>query len=239
MRLLLHCCCGPCSLAVADQLRAQGHTVQGWFFNPNIHPPEELARREAVMREATREQQLTTNGPVASEASESIAKRPQVWEPALQRQASAHGRSFRSCPTGFTIDSSAPKRELARTLLNFLLYLARQGGRRCPACYELRLEATAKEAVRRGLDGFATTLTISPYQEVAAIERIGNAAAARHGLTFVCEDLRSHYHENCDRARELGLYQQNYCGCIFSALERNERRARRGIAKALRLSPPR
>ncbi len=61
---------------------------------------------------------------------------------------------------------------------------------------------------------------------------VGKRAAAAAGVKFVFSDLRNHYHTSADRARELGLYRQNYCGCLFSALERAERRARRMIGKA-------
>jgi predicted adenine nucleotide alpha hydrolase (AANH) superfamily ATPase len=186
VRLLLHCCCGPCAVLVADHFRAQGHDVTGWFFNPNIHPVEERRRREETMREAAAAAELPL--------------------------AEAEG-------------------EADLPLSDFLLRLARAGGRRCEACYELRLGAAARKAAGRGFDGFATTLAISPYQDLAAIERIGRQAAEEAGTTFLCEDLRPRYRESCERARELDLYRQNYCGCLFSSLERAERRARRASEK--------
>jgi len=81
----------------------------------------------------------------------------------------------------------------------------------------------------RGFDGFSTTLLISPYQDIAAIGEIGRAIAARAGLEFRFADLRNRYRESRERARELGLYMQNYCGCVFSLLERARRRAGRRI----------
>lgn len=38
-------CCGPCSAFPLASLRTQGHTVTGWFYNPNIHPYKEFKRR--------------------------------------------------------------------------------------------------------------------------------------------------------------------------------------------------
>ncbi len=118
-------------------------------------------------------------------------------------------------------------------LLCFLLRLARGEGRRCLACYRLRLEAAAQEAARRGCEAFSTTLTISPYQDQEAIRAAGEQAAAAAGVGLLYADLREHFHASADRARELGLYRQNYCGCLFSRLERAERRAGRAIRKAL------
>ncbi len=48
MRVLLHTCCGPCTIATAPVLAAE-HEVTAFFHNPNIHPPDELARRLAAM----------------------------------------------------------------------------------------------------------------------------------------------------------------------------------------------
>jgi predicted adenine nucleotide alpha hydrolase (AANH) superfamily ATPase len=45
IRILLHICCGPCSVYPLRQLRAQGHEVHGLFYNPNIHPYQEFRRR--------------------------------------------------------------------------------------------------------------------------------------------------------------------------------------------------
>jgi predicted adenine nucleotide alpha hydrolase (AANH) superfamily ATPase len=109
----------------------------------------------------------------------------------------------------------------------FVLELARRGGRRCRGCYELRLEAAAKEAAAGGFDAFSSTLLISPYQDVEAIGEAGRVIGERAGVEFRFADLRDRYGESCDRSRELGLYRQNYCGCRFSQLERAERRLRR------------
>lgn len=54
-RLLLHVCCGPCSIATVRMLRDEGYEVTGLFVNPNIHPLQEyLKRREAMQETAAR-----------------------------------------------------------------------------------------------------------------------------------------------------------------------------------------
>ena len=63
--------------------------------------------------------------------------------------------------------------------------------------------------------------------------RCRDREGARLGVEFVFADLRDRYAESRARARELGLYVQKYCGCVFSALERAEGRARREVARAL------
>lgn len=51
MRILLHTCCGPCTIYPLARLRQQGHQVTGYFYNPNIHPFQEFTRRLAALRE--------------------------------------------------------------------------------------------------------------------------------------------------------------------------------------------
>jgi len=45
MRVLLHTCCGPCALYPLTTLRSEEIEVTGFFYNHNIHPYQEFARR--------------------------------------------------------------------------------------------------------------------------------------------------------------------------------------------------
>jgi predicted adenine nucleotide alpha hydrolase (AANH) superfamily ATPase len=94
-----------------------------------------------------------------------------------------------------------------------------EGKERCVSCYRLRLLQVARWGKAHGFSLYSTTLTISPYQDVAAIERVGKEVEEEVGITFLGKDLRSGFPESMRRARELGLYRQNYCGCIFSKWE--------------------
>jgi predicted adenine nucleotide alpha hydrolase (AANH) superfamily ATPase len=52
-RLLLHVCCAPCAAYPVPALRAEVASVSGLFFNPNVQPADEHARRvEALERYA-------------------------------------------------------------------------------------------------------------------------------------------------------------------------------------------
>lgn len=54
-KLLLHVCCGPCSIMPATRLCSAGFKVIAWFHNPNIQPlAEYLRRREAALECAAR-----------------------------------------------------------------------------------------------------------------------------------------------------------------------------------------
>ena len=67
-----------------------------------------------------------------------------------------------------------------------------------------------------GYDTFSTTLLISPYQNHEALKQIGEEMAQKYGLTFLYRDFRPGFREGQEKARELGLYMQKYCGCVFS-----------------------
>ncbi len=49
--VLLHTCCGPCTIHPLKSLRDEGMEVTGYFFNPNIHPYTEFGRRLATLEE--------------------------------------------------------------------------------------------------------------------------------------------------------------------------------------------
>ena len=91
---------------------------------------------------------------------------------------------------------------------------------RCDACYEVRLDETAQYAAAHGFDGFTSSLLISPYQNHELICELANEAAERHKLRFVYHDFRPYFRAGQQAAREMELYMQKYCGCIFSEEER-------------------
>lgn len=49
-RLLLHTCCGPCSIYPIERL-STAYEVAGYYYNPNIHPEEEYARRLSTAKQ--------------------------------------------------------------------------------------------------------------------------------------------------------------------------------------------
>lgn len=91
---------------------------------------------------------------------------------------------------------------------------------RCGFCYESRLEKTAQKAAELGYDSFTTSLLISPYQKHEAIIETGHRLGEKYNLAFLDEDFRPYFREGQARARELELYMQKYCGCIFSEEDR-------------------
>jgi predicted adenine nucleotide alpha hydrolase (AANH) superfamily ATPase len=48
MKVLLHTCCAPCLIYPLEVLRSEGFEVEAYFYNPNIHPEEEYAKRKCA-----------------------------------------------------------------------------------------------------------------------------------------------------------------------------------------------
>jgi len=59
MKILLHACCGPCTIYPLKVLRSKGYEVTAYFFNPNIHPFREFERRIEAMEQVAKEFDLS------------------------------------------------------------------------------------------------------------------------------------------------------------------------------------
>lgn len=94
----------------------------------------------------------------------------------------------------------------------------KEGGARCNGCFQLRLESTAREALKLGYQIFATVLTVSPYKNYKLISEIGNEISSRLGIEFLDMDFKKKngFQRSIELSKEYGLYRQHYCGCIFS-----------------------
>lgn len=101
----------------------------------------------------------------------------------------------------------------------------REGGERCELCFRMRLGEAAKQAARMGCDYFTTSLTISPMKDAQLLNAIGMELAEREGVAWLPSDFKKKngYKRSCELSREYDLYRQDYCGCVFSKRERDER----------------
>ena len=86
MRLLLHACCGPCSMEPTRLLRAAGHDLTILYANSNIAPAEEYAHRLATLRAWAEDERL----PVVEGAYD-----PERWEAGPGRIGEAQGDPVR------------------------------------------------------------------------------------------------------------------------------------------------
>ncbi|MCL1816989.1 MAG: epoxyqueuosine reductase QueH [Clostridiales bacterium] len=174
MKLLLHCCCGPCSVSVIRALLLEGldEGLNCYFNNPNIQPSQEHQARVTAWRGLMDHYKL-----------------PAYEEP------------------GYPLE-------------DWLRAVASNHTARCEYCYASRLEATAAQAAQLGCEAFSTTLLISPYQNHQRLRELGEIIAGRYKLSFFYRDWRPHFRPGQAAAREMGLYMQKYCGCIYSEKER-------------------
>ena len=199
MKILLHICCSICSLYPVKLLRAEDHTVRGFWYNPNIQPLEEYnARRDSLKG-------LAGDGKLDVLYTEEYAPEDyfeifNITNPVVNKYTSSYGVSG----TEDSGDVSIPPAPV-----------------RCASCYQLRLEKTARQAQEHSYDAFSTTLLISPYQDFEQIVSTGKALAEKYNVLFHVSDYRQHFRDAQILSKELGLYRQKYCGCIFSKEERN------------------
>ncbi len=91
---------------------------------------------------------------------------------------------------------------------------------RCSLCYEMRLDKAAQVAADRGFASFTTTLLVSPHQKHEMIKQKGEKAGLKHGIIFYYDDFRPGYQYAVTRSKEMNMYRQKYCGCIYSEHER-------------------
>ena len=104
---------------------------------------------------------------------------------------------------------------------------APEGGERCERCFRLRLEAAARAAIEQGCDYFTTTLTISPLKDAQLLNAIGGEFSQRFGVPWLPSDFKKKngYKRSCELSTEYGLYRQDYCGCVYSRLERERQKS--------------
>ena len=93
-----------------------------------------------------------------------------------------------------------------------------EGGKRCNKCFELRLNDSALKAKQLGIKNITTSMIISPHKNFKLLCEIGNRVCEKYGLNFLSIDFKKKdgFLKTNRLAKELGLYRQNYCGCVYS-----------------------
>ncbi|MCK4739670.1 MAG: epoxyqueuosine reductase QueH [Deltaproteobacteria bacterium] len=178
MKILVHICCGPCSVYPIKQSLGKDFEVTGFFYNPNIHPRAEFFRRLDSVHLLAKFMNLDI---IADEN----------YEP----------KPF------FDGISGTNKKEVAKE-------------KRCEHCYRVRLIKTAEAAKQGGFQAFTSSLLFSRRQNHELIIKVGREVADSVGVEFYYEDFRSGWQKGIDGSKEIGLFRQNYCGCVFSFVER-------------------
>ncbi len=115
-------------------------------------------------------------------------------------------------------------------MAEFLRNVVFRETRRCAWCYHDRLRTTALLAKRGKFDAFTSTLLYSKFQNHDLIREIGESEGRAAGVPFYYQDFREGWKEGIETSKQLELYRQQYCGCIYSERDRfySEKRPRDG-----------
>ena len=94
---------------------------------------------------------------------------------------------------------------------------------RCWKCYRIRLEETFNFARINGIQKVGTVLSISPYKDTRFINSIGKELEQKYGIEFLEANFKKEdgYKKSVNLSKRHGLYRQDYCGCIYSRMERD------------------
>ena len=105
-------------------------------------------------------------------------------------------------------------------LEGFIQNVAFRESERCNYCYHDRLRSTALIAKRGKFDYFSSTLLYSKHQNHELIRSMGESIGKSVGVPFLYHDYREGWKEGIECSKQMGLYRQHYCGCIYSEKER-------------------
>ena len=175
--LLLHVCCGVCSVYPLLYLRKY-FNITIYFSNSNIYPFEEYSKRLEALN-----QYLDT-------LNDNTIK---LIVPKYDNEE-------------FTKDLTPYKDE-------------KEGLKRCYICYKKRMEEAYRFANNNHYDYFTTVMSISNRKNANYINEIGEDLQKQYpNTTYLYADFKKDngITENDKLNKNLNLYHQNYCGCIYS-----------------------
>jgi predicted adenine nucleotide alpha hydrolase (AANH) superfamily ATPase len=105
-------------------------------------------------------------------------------------------------------------------LEGFIQNVAFRESERCNYCYHDRLRSTALLARRGKFDYFSSTLLYSKHQKHELVRSMGESIGKSVGVPFLYRDYREGWKEGIECSKQIGLYRQQYCGCLYSEKER-------------------
>ncbi len=91
-------------------------------------------------------------------------------------------------------------------------------GKRCDRCMALRIEKCAQYAAQNRFDYFCTTLSVSPHKDADLLNQLSRQYSLKYDIPFLPADFKKKggFLESVRLSKELDIYRQDYCGCIFS-----------------------
>ncbi|WP_314060706.1 epoxyqueuosine reductase QueH [uncultured Vagococcus sp.] len=96
-----------------------------------------------------------------------------------------------------------------------------EGGKRCHACFQMRLDIVAEQALALGYDYFGSALTVSPHKNSQLINEIGLDIQKIYDVNYLPSDFKKNngYKRSVELCGDYDIYRQCYCGCVFAAKE--------------------
>ncbi|MBR4422417.1 MAG: epoxyqueuosine reductase QueH [Erysipelotrichaceae bacterium] len=175
--LLLHVCCGVCSVYPLVYLRRY-FKITIFFSNDNIYPyPEFMKRLDAL------------------ETYLKVLNDPEI----------------RLIIDGY--DNEGWMKEFGH------LKDEPEGGRRCKACYRWRMERAFRYASKHRYPYCTTVMSISNRKNALWLNEIGEQLQQQYpSVTYLHADLKKDDGITINERmnKQLNLYHQDYCGCLFS-----------------------
>ena len=175
--LLIHICCGVCSVYPLVYLR-QYFKITIFFSNSNIYPYEEFNKRLDALKQYLNH----------------------LNNPDIKLIVDKYDNE------NYTKDLEKYKDEP-------------EGKNRCKLCYEKRMETTYKYASQNKYDYCTTVMSISNRKNADYINEIGERLELKYSnVKYLYADFKKGdgITINEKMNKELNLYHQDYCGCIYS-----------------------
>lgn len=97
----------------------------------------------------------------------------------------------------------------------------KEGGLRCTACFEMRLEMVAEAAVKYGYDYFGSAITLSPKKNAQLINQLGMDVQQIYNIKYLPSDFKKNrgYERSIEMCKDYHIFRQCYCGCVFAAMK--------------------
>ena len=91
-------------------------------------------------------------------------------------------------------------------------------GKRCSICFYYRLKRVMTYAKENGFDGVSSVLGVSRWKNLKQVNEAGHNAENDTGVPYIeIEGRKGGLQERRNfLIKEFGLYNQEYCGCVFS-----------------------
>lgn len=146
---------------------------------------------------------------------------PNIYpEAEFEKRLDAQKKLCKNLDCELIVENYEPK---FHEIISFGLEEEPEKGKRCTKCFELRLTLSAKKAQKLGIKNFTTSIALSPHKDFELISKTGKTISQKYGINYLSIDFKKGdgFLKSGQKAKELELYRQNYCGCKYSMRTKN------------------